>query len=49
MLPFSLSNELGLEVFGKAEFINPGGSVKDRVAKAIIAAAERDGHLREPG
>ena len=26
----------GCEIFGKAEFMNPGGSVKDRAAKAII-------------
>lgn len=36
----------GEPIFGKAEFLNPGGSVKDRVAKAMIEAAERDGRLR---
>ncbi len=35
-------------VFAKAEFLNPGGSVKDRVAKHLIECAERDGELR-PG
>lgn len=45
----SLSRDLGIEVFGKAEFLNPGGSVKDRVAKAIICAAEKKGFLSEPG
>ena len=35
-------------VFAKAEFLNPGGSIKDRVAKHIIEAAEREGTLR-PG
>jgi cysteine synthase A len=35
-------------VFGKAEFLNPGGSVKDRVAKHIIEEAEREGNLK-PG
>lgn len=35
-------------VFAKAEFLNPGGSVKDRVAKHIIEAAEREGKLK-PG
>jgi cysteine synthase A len=35
-------------VWGKAEQFNPGGSVKDRVALAMIEAAERDGRLR-PG
>ena len=33
-------------VFGKAEFLNPGGSVKDRVAKHIIEEAEREGTLK---
>jgi len=33
-------------VFGKAEFLNPGGSVKDRVAKHIIESAEGEGNLR---
>ena len=35
-------------IFAKAEFLNPGGSVKDRVALAMIEGAERDGRLR-PG
>lgn len=35
-------------VFAKAEFLNPGGSIKDRVAKHIIQSAVRDGRLR-PG
>jgi cysteine synthase len=39
----------GCEIFGKAEFMNPGGSVKDRAALAIIRAAERDGTLRPGG
>jgi cysteine synthase A len=33
-------------VFAKAEFLNPGGSIKDRVALAMIEGAERDGRLR---
>jgi cystathionine beta-synthase len=36
-------------VFAKAEFFNPGGSVKDRVGPAIIEAAEREGRLRPGG
>ena len=36
-------------VFGKAEFMNPGGSVKDRIGPAIIEAAEREGRLRPGG
>ena len=35
-------------VFAKAEFLNPGGSIKDRVAKYIIDSAEKDGTLK-PG
>ena len=35
-------------VFAKAEFLNPGGSIKDRVAKHIVQSAVRDGRLR-PG
>jgi len=33
-------------IFAKAEFLNPGGSIKDRVALAMLEAAERDGKLR---
>jgi cystathionine beta-synthase len=36
-------------VYGKAEFMNPGGSVKDRIGPAIIEAAEREGSLRPGG
>jgi cysteine synthase A len=35
----------GERVFAKAEFLNPGGSIKDRVALAMIEGAERDGRL----
>lgn len=35
-------------VFAKADFLNPGGSVKDRVAKHIIESAEKEGKLK-PG
>jgi len=38
----------GERVFCKAEFLNPGGSIKDRVALAMIEGAERDGRLK-PG
>src|SRR5215207_10200794 len=37
------------QVVAKIEALNPGGSIKDRVAVALIEAAERDGHLRPGG
>ncbi len=37
-----------MPVFGKCEFMNPGGSIKDRIAKAIVEHAEREGLLK-PG
>jgi cystathionine beta-synthase len=36
-------------VFGKCEFMNPGGSVKDRIGAAIVREAEEAGRLREGG
>jgi cystathionine beta-synthase len=36
-------------VLAKVEYFNPGSSAKDRIARAIIDAAERDGHLRPGG
>lgn len=36
-------------VYGKAEFFNPGGSVKDRIGAAIIERAEREGRLKPGG
>jgi cysteine synthase A len=44
-----LSEETGCEILGKAEFMNPGGSVKDRAALAIIDDAERSGRLKPGG
>ena len=44
-----LSAETGCEILGKAEFMNPGGSVKDRAARAIIEDAERRGTLKSGG
>jgi cysteine synthase B len=35
----------GIQILGKAEWMNPGGSVKDRAASAIVAAAQRSGEL----
>ena len=39
----------GCEIFGKAEFMNPGGSVKDRAARAIVLDAEQRGELKAGG
>src|SRR5436189_1443728 len=44
-----LSELTGCEILGKAEFMNPGGSVKDRAALGIIADAEASGRLRPDG
>ena len=43
------SRETGCEIFGKAEFLNPGGSVKDRAALNIVREAEADGTLKPGG
>ncbi|MDF2095849.1 cysteine synthase A [Aquibaculum arenosum] len=43
------SEETGCEILGKAEFLNPGGSVKDRAAWAIVKDAEERGLLRPGG
>jgi cysteine synthase len=49
LVPLSrLAAGLPVPVLGKCEFLNPGGSIKDRIAKAIIEDAERRGVLR-PG
>jgi cysteine synthase A len=37
----------GERIFAKAEFLNPGGSIKDRVALAMLEAAQRDGKLKD--
>ena len=43
------SEATGCEILGKAEFTNPGGSIKDRAALAIVLDAERRGLLRPGG
>jgi cysteine synthase A len=43
------SRETGCEILGKAEFLNPGGSVKDRAALAIVEDAEARGLLKPGG
>jgi cysteine synthase len=44
-----VSDATGCEILGKCEFLNPGGSVKDRAALAIITDAEERGLLRPGG
>ena len=44
-----ITGGLKTPVYGKAEFFNPGGSVKDRIGIAIIEAAEREGALKPGG
>jgi cysteine synthase A len=43
------SEETGCEIYGKAEFLNPGGSVKDRAALGIIEDAEARGVIEKGG
>ncbi|WP_421783622.1 cysteine synthase A [Kiloniella litopenaei] len=43
------SEETGCEILGKAEFLNPGGSIKDRAAWAIVKDAEEKGILKPGG
>ncbi|HEY4134693.1 MAG TPA: cysteine synthase A [Alphaproteobacteria bacterium] len=43
------SDDTGCEIYGKAEFLNPGGSVKDRAALFIIRDAEKRGVLKPGG
>jgi cysteine synthase A len=45
----ALSRALGRRVLGKAEFLNPGGSVKDRAARGIVDDAEERGALKPGG
>ncbi|KAG8714036.1 Cysteine synthase 1, partial [Ceratobasidium sp. 423] len=44
-----LSEETGCDILGKAEFQNPGGSVKDRAALYVIKDAEESGRLKPGG
>ena len=43
----SLEPSTGMKIFAKAEFLNPGGSIKDRVAKNMIEQAEKKGLLKK--
>ena len=44
-----VSDQTGCEILGKAEFMNPGGSVKDRAALGIVRDAEERGQLKPGG
>jgi cystathionine beta-synthase len=45
----SISREVPGTILAKLEYLNPGGSVKDRIGLAMIEAAERDGRLKPGG
>lgn len=45
----SLSDKTGCEILAKAEWMNPGGSVKDRAAKYLVSDAEKKGALTPGG
>ena len=44
---FIKANDLPANVLVKLEYFNPAGSVKDRIAKAMIEQAEKEGKLKE--
>lgn len=49
IVPFNkIAKNLSCQVYGKCEFLNPGGSVKERAALEMIESAERQGHIK-PG
>ena len=43
-----IGQELNCSLYGKCEFLNPGGSIKDRIGKHMIEQAEKDGQIK-PG
>src|SRR5689334_20757402 len=43
-----IGRDLPCEIYAKCEFLNPGGSVKDRIAAYMIEEAERNGQIK-PG
>ncbi|MDE6413544.1 MAG: pyridoxal-phosphate dependent enzyme, partial [Eubacterium sp.] len=45
---YSAKENIEANIFAKLEYFNPAGSVKDRIAAAMIAAAEKDGTI-QPG
>ena len=44
-----VAHGLPYRLLAKLEYLNPGGSVKDRIGTSMIEAAEKDGRLKEPG
>ena len=44
-----LSELYGVDIYGKAEYLNPGGSIKDRAAKSLVLASISSGSLRREG
>lgn len=44
-----IASGVATPIYGKAEFMNPGGSVKDRIGLAMIEAAEEEGRLKAGG
>lgn len=47
LVNYGKENKLNAKILAKIEFFNPAGSVKDRIAKAMIEKAEKDGLLKE--
>lgn len=47
LLELNLSSEFSGRMFAKAEFLNPGASIKDRVALKVIETAKREGRLKD--
>jgi len=48
MLLQAASEETGCQIYAKAEYLNPGGSIKDRIARHMILEAERRGGVPLP-
>ena len=44
-----VTNSLGVDIYVKCEFTNPGGSIKDRMALCMIEEAEKRGDLKPGG
>lgn len=44
---YSFKKSMGLNIYAKAEFLNPGGSIKDRIALNMLVQAEKAGKLKQ--